>query len=225
MSDQRPRGTSRPATPETPLETLRIKLGKTEVVRTLSGSYRGLMTHWWHGRSRYCPQDDTCEHHDQEAVWKGYCCVEQWVQAGQMWVPKVLEITESLDQDFHGRFRRAQVWEITHLKTSDKKKSGKFQGKLWQQLEEAHVPLPYNMQAVLDNLYHFIGVRLDTDNPLPRRVMVHPSKGDPPRKPGEEAPSSPILSEEATRKYKEVRQGLAESYGAEFEGNGKGGGH
>lgn len=213
----------------TALDLLRVAFGTSEVIRVLSESYRGCFVHYARGRSQYCTGDpDTCEFHKIEKIWKGYTSVEVWSQAEQAWLPKVLEISECLDQDFRGRCLRGTVWELTHLKKESKKKksepkSGKVVGKLWDQLDPATLPMPYPMSAVLDNLFHFIGVRLDEDNPLPPRLLVEPSKAAPPRRPGERPVPTGPKDEEKKATYNGRMAEMFQMPRDTVNGNGKAG--
>lgn len=189
----------------------RLRLGKNTVhtVRTLSESYKGLQIHWIKGASVWCQGKDVCRHHHEKLIWKGYCCVEDWNQAGNLWVPRVLEITESLDQDFRGVFRRGQIWELRYGKKRHDSKALGITGVLWEQVEDPHWPEPYDMQPVLDSTYGVIGVRLTQDNPMPPRLMVTASKGSPPIRPVEPAPPTERLSKEDMEKFRKAREGFA----------------
>lgn len=210
MADREPRPRSGSGGDSVALEMLRVPLGASFIVRLLSESYKGFMTHY-KGRGQYCPGDDTCELHHMDATWKGYCCAERWSQIEQGWIAVVLEISESLDQDFWGRFMRGGVWEITHKpKPGQVKKTtsrgGKVVGTEWDPIPAHLLPQPYSMKSVLENVYHRQGIRLHMDNPLPRRVMVVPTRGAPPRRsdlsPASDAPVTP-------EQYRRLRSGAA----------------
>lgn len=181
-TDRTPRPRSAASTPHVPLLRLRLKKGQVEVVRLLSESYKGLLTHFVDKRSEYCPGPDTCRLHKLKAVWKGYCSVEAYDQAANLWIPWVLEITESLDQDFWGIFRRGQVWELRH---EIKKREGggpRVFGTRWEDCDPYTLPEPYDMRPVLIATYHTEDVRLTLDNPMPRRPMLQPSRAAPPKR-------------------------------------------
>jgi hypothetical protein len=181
MSDRQPSGNGRAPTPHSVMRMLRLHVGDTEVVRILSHSYKGCLTHWYKGRGRYCPGNDTCKYHDIEAVWKGYCSAEHWDQAAQLWMPVVLEISESLDQDFWGEFARGQVWQLSYPAPQKKGKASGIRGQLWEVRPEHTFPEPYDLRPVLLSVYHVTEIKLNLANPLPRRLKVQPSQDVGPR--------------------------------------------
>lgn len=210
MTDRPRRAQDASLEPLVTLEVLRLAAGATTVVRTLSESYTGLLTHY-KGRGQYCPQDDTCKNHQIEQVWKGYCCAEEWVEVEQAWIPRVLEISESLDQDMKEVYRRGQVWQITHKLKKPKDKRGKVKGVLWEQLHSHLLPQPFSMLTPLLLMYHVKAIKLDTDNPQPRRTKLAQSLGSPPRPPSREQFAAAPVSQEMRSDLKELIARTAQS--------------
>lgn len=208
----RPRAAPDPS--RTPLLRLRLKKGDVHTIRILSESYKGCLTHWAKGVSEYCPGKDFCTLHGLKAVWKGYCSVEVWNQAANLWIPFILEITESLDQDFWGVFARGQVWEIRYGKKREDSKGFAVTGTFWEQCNPTDFPEAYDMTPVVVSTYHRMDVKLNLDNPMPRRLIVKPSVGNPPTRPGAPKPTmegdSAISFKDAQEKLREHRkkQGL-----------------
>jgi len=203
----KPHGPDR-SEPEIVLRMLRLDKGQQATVRILSNNYKGCLTHWYKGRSHYCPGAEVCDLHKIEPVWKGYCCCEQWVQAASLWEPWVLEITESLDQDFWGRFAAGQVWHLQ--RTPGKKKDGKgpVVGKLWEERDPTTFPPPFDMRPVLLAVYHVKDVRLDQDNPMPRRMTLKPSADAAPRDPARQAEKTAPPSAEAIKALRDRIRGV-----------------
>jgi len=162
------------------LRVFRVEEGATVHARTLSDGYSGLFTHYVKGRSVYC-QGDKCEAqvHKADKVWKGYAAVELWDSSCKKWNPVVLEISESLELDLRGLWRRGQVWEF-YRELPTKKKSMPIMGKLLEERDAAAFPLAFDFKAVLLHLYHVHAIHLGTLNPMPPRVIVTQSDGDGP---------------------------------------------
>src|SRR5881394_1208393 len=82
-----------------PLRVFRVEPGTSWHVLVLSREVGGIMTHWYKGRSRFCPPDGTCEpqQHKSPRFWKGYAAAQVWDAAHSLWQPVVLEVSESLE--------------------------------------------------------------------------------------------------------------------------------
>jgi hypothetical protein len=159
------------------LRIFRVEEGTTVHARVLSEGYRGIFTHYARGRSVYC-QGDKCEAtlHKLDRVWKGYAAVELWNVATKKWNPVVLEISEALELDLRGFWKRGQVWEF-YRDLPTKKKSMPIMGKLLEERDPLAMPPEFDFKPVLLHLYHVQSIRLDCLNPMPPRVMVTESDG------------------------------------------------
>lgn len=162
------------------LRVFRVKEGTTVHARTLSDGYSGLFTHYVRGRSVYC-QGEKCEAtvHRTDKVWKGYAAVELWNVATKKWTPAVLEITEALELDLRGLWKRGQVWEF-YRDTPIQKKKMPIMGKLLEERDPASLPPAFDFRSVLLHLYHVEAVHLGVLNPMPPRVILADSEGDGP---------------------------------------------
>lgn len=170
------------------LRILRIERGTSTVVRTLGESYRGCFVHWNGERNEYCPGESDCPprlHKPDNTIWKGYVAVEQWRQDLNRWLPTLLEITEGLELDFRGRFDRGQVWELSRAPQQKKKKATAVRGVLLETRDESTFPPAFDFRPHLVSVYHVNPVLLLHDNPMPPRMLLEPSEGAPPVKPGQ----------------------------------------
>jgi hypothetical protein len=162
------------------VEVTRIKSEMTLTVRTLSYALKGLFTHFKGQRSHYCAEGD-CDRglHAINRQWKGYVAAEIWFQSSARWVPTVLEVTEHCELDMRDLYARGQVWELSRAKESTKKKMPVI-ARLLEQREEKTFPAPFDIMPVLRTLYHRLDIELSQENPMPGRVVLLPSQGEPP---------------------------------------------
>lgn len=163
------------------LRLTRVKEGQSLTFRMLSGFYGGILTHWWRGRSQYCPGSGECPQpiHRLQPQWRGYCAAEMWHLASGMWYPCALELSEHAELDLRGRYQRGQVWAFTRAADQD----GKPQPIIARLLGEAgdmRLPDPFDFKSVVCNVYHVPAMKFDAANPLPPRVLAVPSIGKPP---------------------------------------------
>lgn len=157
------------------VEVLRIETGQTYGVRLLSPAYVGLMGHWYpkgKGHTVYCRGDDCPRHfHSLPRIWKGYGAVEVWQRDGNLWLPMLLELTENVELDFRGRWRRGQVWQVSKP-ASKKGKRGGVQAVWIRDDDAAKIPPAFEIVPVLQHLYREDAFDLTARNPLRPRVMV-----------------------------------------------------
>ena len=198
---QRDRLHGHPATSQSyRLDVLRIGAGESVILRMLSPSYKGLFTHYIKRRSQYCEgKECACGNQRVPRVWKGYLAAEEYVQKQNLWLPRILEITEYLELDFRGRYKRGQVWQVKRL-AEKKGETNPVTGVLQEERDEKTFPAPHIIIDGLRHLYHDSGLHLLYDNPLPSRTYVQPSKGDPPKSLCAETSVSPEESKENIRK-------------------------
>jgi len=208
MDDRGPRRATGAEEPRTVLRRLRLKPGQNFIVRVLSHSYKGCLTHWVKGNGEYCPGPEDCRWHAVPTIWKGYVVCESWDQAATLWIPHVLEITECLEQDFRGVYRRGQVWNLTYKTKKQTGGAAALIGELWEQLDPYTLPEPYDMRPVLALTYHRQDVRLTLDNPMPKRLTVTASKGRPPIRPQEKFEGEPVQEGQ----YARLRESLSSAF-------------
>lgn len=185
------------------LRVFRVEEGTTVHARTLSDGYSGLITHYYKKRSLICRGDD-CDSmiHKTERVWKGYAAVELWNAATKLWNPWVLEITESLELDLRGKWKRGQVWEF-YRDTPTKGKAMPITGKLLEERDPATMPPAFEFRPVLLHLYHVHAIHLGALNPMPPRVLVQASEGDAPKILSTAENGKPVVDAETEQKYQE----------------------
>lgn len=189
-----------------PVRVYRIEHGTRQFVRMLSASYGGLFVHWEKSRSHYCPgEDNGCTRHKLELTWKGYTAAQLWDEIKQLWFPVALELTEMLEIDLRGVYRRGQVWELARgLKT--KKGFSPIKSTLCELVPEAKLAPEFDYLPILHHLYHRTDLNIRQANPLPSRVSVVPSAGDGPTalKPAES--DKPVTPEEWNNYRERMRQ-------------------
>jgi len=187
------------------LRIFRVEEGTTVHARTLSDGYAGLFTHYTRGRSVYC-KGDQCDSvvHKVDRIWKGYAAVELWNVATKKWTPVVLEISEALELDLRGLWKRGQVWEFYRDRPTSKK-AMPIMGKLLEERGPDSVPPPFDFKAVLMHLYHQPIIHLGALNPMPARILVLDSEGAPPAilEPAkvDEKPVDPKVEEEFRKRF------------------------
>lgn len=191
------------AEPEYTLRILRIAAKQRLTLRTISPHYGGLYTHWYKGRSHYCPGREECQLHRSDVVWKGYAAVETWDQTQALWFPWVLEITEGLELDFRGRWDRGQVWEVWRIEDNRKRDTTPIRGKLLEERNPDDFPPAYDLRPQLMHVYHVRELRLDQLNPLPPRQLVKPNPGAPPIRPDQQRPEDRPMTAEELRAMRE----------------------
>lgn len=186
------------------LRVYRVNPGDVVHLRTLSDGYGGLFTHFFKNRSYYCSGPDcNSMYHKMPRIWKGYSAVEIYSVEKKKWRPFVLEISEHLELDFRGIYKRGQVWELYRtLQTG--KKATPVQGKLHEERGPSSVPAAFDIRPVLLHLYHCMAVSLDAKNPMPPRTFLADSDGDAPKVLAEASKGyEPMSLEEHERRMKE----------------------
>jgi hypothetical protein len=144
------------------------------------GPYEGLLTHWVRGRSVPCEGPNTCPIaiHRCRTVWKGYAPIEQWDQVTECWWPAVLEITEALEELLRGRKLRGEVWLVG--RPQEGRRPAPVCGVLHERCQESALPPPFDVTPVLLRFYHCSTLVLGVINPIPSRVVLPASVGQPP---------------------------------------------
>jgi hypothetical protein len=164
------------------LRVFRVEPGTVWWIRTLSDHYGGIITHWHRGRSHYCVGKE-CNPimHRGDKIWKGYAPVEIFLEDRKKWFPFVLEISEHLELDFRGIYRRGQIWELFRSADDGKKKLG-CEAILHETCDLKTLPPAFDFTAPVKSLYHTFELDLTVRNPLPPRIIVQESDGEAPSK-------------------------------------------
>lgn len=174
---------------ENAVSVFRIDEGSCCFVRLLSEQYVGCFTHYYRGASRYCAGKECRDvmHKSTDKTWKGYAAVEIH-EAGTTWVPFVLELSECLELDMRGRFRRGQVWKILRDQ-GDGRKPMPMRGILHEDRDPDSFPPAFDIRPVILRLYHVEKIDLSVKNPMPPRIVLGKSQDAPPAP--EKAAASP----------------------------------
>jgi hypothetical protein len=169
-----------PRLPLYPVRVFRQKPGGSHYVRLLAASYGGCFTHYLKDRGEYCAGPGcmfACQ--KLRKIWRGYGAADYWDDASQLWIPTVLELTETLELDFRDKWRRGQVWKILTPHKQGKKNLGKS-AKLLEQLDPGKIPHEFDIVPALLNTFHIFEIDLTHKNPMPPRVLVAATAGAPP---------------------------------------------
>jgi hypothetical protein len=191
------------------VEILRIDTAEQAVVRFL-GEYApfGMLTHVEKNHSKACPGPDACPpaDHRKLTLWKAYAPVERWLPGPRLWSPKVLEITEALEESLHGRVLRGEVWLLERL--AQHRKTAKLVGLLCEKQAPEVLPASFDILPILFRFYHTLAIKFGIQNPVPRSICLPDSAGPAPRLPEERFPQ-PVATEsteDARRVLDEIRQ-------------------
>lgn len=167
------------------LKLFRVKPNQRFTIRTLSHRIDGLITHYFkppksQGESKYCPgEEQGCAYHKLPKLWKGYAAVEVWDSHSGLWFPTVLEITEHLELDFRGVWKRGQQWVLSRAAEVKEKRTPVVAGLLGEDTDPK-LPRAFDYLPVLQTVYHCPAIQLGCANPLPARVVLKASTGAPP---------------------------------------------
>jgi hypothetical protein len=173
----------------------RVGHGQTLYILSLSDHYQGLFTHWKDPHSVYCPDDGTCYWRkcQEEQIWKGYTPVLFWNTSTANWLPTVLEISEKLELDLRGKWKRGQEWVLTRAQELDRKKKP-VRGRLAVvQRPSENLPEEFDILPVLSAVFRVAHVKLGKQNPLPMPQTMLPFESAAPKalRPDDQAPASP----------------------------------
>lgn len=177
-----------PHVPPVDLVVFRVEKGEMHRIRTLAGTGPGVerpllgyMTHWRHGATRVCMGPQLCELalHRIDQIWYGYLAVERWDEGMHLWVPHVLQVTESLELDMRKKLERGQYWELSMVNT--KPKGNPTRGQLIGRCDDDELPMPFDILPVLRAMFHRPDLQPPSvANPTPGRIALAPSTGAPP---------------------------------------------
>lgn len=172
------------------LRVLRIDPGQVMVVRSLDDELSGLASHYVRGRSLWCePGNCPASLHKEPRYWKGYSPVEVWYEKPGVWAPFVLEVTEALELDFRGKWRRGQLWELERLPVTKQSKPP-VTGTMIEERDPESFPPAFEIGPTVKRLYH-AEVTFGIKSWIPDRTIVSPTKDAGPRtgKEGEGKPT------------------------------------
>jgi hypothetical protein len=105
--------------------------------------------------------------------------VQQWFQPRAVWFTAVLEISEHCELDFRGRWKRGQLWSVKREPQTGRHKSPVC-ARLESEVHFGGLPLQFDFVPVLRTLYHVAIINGWCKNPMPSRIMVEPTCGEPP---------------------------------------------
>ncbi len=194
---------------QTQLRLLRLACGESQTIRTIDGTYGGLIVHHQAQRSMYC-RGEHCSSalHKIPSNWKGYAGVEVWDGDFKLWRPTVLEITEAMELDFRERFARAQEWIISRA-VRVKGKASACSAKFVRRLDQAGLRKPFPILPVIVTVYHCDEIDLSVKNPMPGRVFLEASSGAPPLSVEQQTASHAPPTEQQWKELREVmRNGI-----------------
>lgn len=145
------------------------------------GSYTGAILHYLKDGSIPCDGDGACPAtlHKTKSIWRGWAPVEQFERSTGKWWPEVLEITEYLEEQLHGRALRGETWALGRYVQS--KKKGKVWGQYLEQAEPEGLRPAFDILPILLRLFHVLSIRLGVSNPVPRRLFMQPAEGETPQ--------------------------------------------
>lgn len=167
------------------LKLFRVKATQRFTIRTLSHRIDGLFTHYVKpkgsaGSSAWCAgEGQGCENHKLPRLWKGYAAIEVWDSHSGLWFPTVFEITEHLELDFRGVWKRGQQWVVSRGPVVKDKNPPVVAGLLGNDPDE-NLPRAFDYLPVLQTVYHAPSIQLGCANPLPARVVLKASTAAPP---------------------------------------------
>ncbi len=189
------------------LRVLRIEPGQEGYLLMLSATLSGLLTHWWKGRSLYCPGEGPCKPslHAEPLIWKGYVAAALWQEKGQLWFPCVLEVTESTELDMRGRYKRGQIWFLDRRQQQRGKRSA-ITAAYQRSLDPAGVLPEFDVLPIVAQLYHCPTIRLGEENPMPGKIFAAPIAGDSPSPAANADNFDPLEAREAFKRLMDERK-------------------
>jgi hypothetical protein len=193
------------------LRVIRVKCAETLKVRLLSHELKGCFTHFIKDFSRYCAgYDCNPADHRTQRFWKGYAAVQVYMPTGSLWMPAILEVTENLELDFRGKWRRGSVWELSRARRTTKKWPPIVGVKISETCPDP-LPEPFDLLPNLLRLFQVEQIALDQVNPLPPRTWVKATIATPPpgaqsREPG---PQEILSSDEVMKMTDALRKRIS----------------
>jgi len=162
-----------------PLRVERVDPGASKDVWITGITMHGIMTRFQNGRSVYVhPEDHETVVVGKPIVWKGFLSACVYDRNLKQWVPVCLEISERLELDLRGRWKRGQIWRLSRAKLEGKKKPP-TRGALIETREDRDTPHPLDLRHKIEDIFRVKGMHLTTDNPLPDHVIVVPVNAPP----------------------------------------------
>lgn len=173
-----------------PVRVLPVPKGHGVVV-IFAGPIEGCLSHWHQGRSLLCPGPEECAPsiHRGRTLWKGFAPVRHWNPHSETWRPAVLEVTEHLEEELHGRQLIGEVWFLQRAGTG--KKSDPVQGSFLERRDDRTLTAPFSVMPALNRMYHCAEIRFGIPNPVPRKMLLPEIAAAGPELPAEAAAPEP----------------------------------
>jgi len=157
------------------------------------------MVMWQKGRNHYVEPQRVNEVKEKNALtWKGYTAALLWDAPAGLWLPVVLELTESAERDMRTAYSRGQLWELRRAEQTDRRKTPVV-ATLRSTQGPADAPEAFHIRDVLLALYHVRAIDLSAKNPLPLRTLVSPVTLPPPEPTAAEVADKPATAAEWQR--------------------------
>jgi hypothetical protein len=188
------------------------------------GGYRGVSAHWIKkisakgGKPKWvshpCLGEMRCPPfiHREKTCWKGYAPVEHWEHQTKLWIPFVLEITESLEHVLRGRQLRGESWMLSRRLVEGK---GPVVGIFSNRLPEEELSPEFDILPILERAWHEKDFLIDVPNPVKPMVMIQPRRGEEPTLVGEmlaqlpaEQPVDPAVREKMKEQLREAMKSM-----------------
>ncbi len=191
-----------------PVRILNVPLGAIVTVRFLGG-IRGMPTHFHNRHTVPCLGDKDCPpaSHKLRAVWKYYGAVETWVNSAAVWRPAVLEATEHLEEQLHGRELRGEVWMLTRDGNSSKRSI--LAGTFCERLSDVQLSPEFDVVPILQRFFRVERLLLGMPSPVPPRVFLSDVHGRAPEIPEDLRPPTPAEAEANRQQFKSLIEKLA----------------
>jgi hypothetical protein len=191
-----------------PVRILSVPLGALVTVRFLGG-IRGMPTHYHNRHTVPCRGDKDCPpaSHKLRAVWKYYGAVEVWLNGPACWRPAVLEATEHLEEQLHGRDLRGEVWMLTREGSSSKRSI--LTGTFCERLSDVQLSLEFDVEQILLRFFRVESLLLGTPSPVPPRLFLSDVRGKPPVIPDDLRPPTPHEAAENRKAFKSLVEEFA----------------
>lgn len=172
-----------------------------------------MLVHFHKDGGKVCQgQDCPSALHKVEPQWKAYAPVQQWIHEVQGWRYAVLEVTGNLSEFFTSRKLRGEIWNVERVGPT--KKKTKVVGRYLERVGEQSLPLAFDILPVLKRFFStpVLGT-LDAPNPIPPRLLLPDTPGEPPA-----GLPRPKKQERATpEEITEMRRTLAEAKAKLFQ--------
>jgi len=144
---------------------------------------RGLLAHYKKSGSTLCwSATRPCSLCDRGAPqYQAYAPIEAWDPVSKVWMPRVLEITGTLEERLRGRELRGEEWLLWKDKGPSRRRT--FHCTFTQKRDVDVVPQAFGIEGTLKRLYRTLELPPWCLNPLPTTEWVQKSQAPPPLMP------------------------------------------